>query len=641
MCGIVGYVGQGDREILKRMMDAIRYRGPDEEGFFVYPVRGKPPQAAAVAPKAERTSNGVGLGVRRLSIIDVAGGHQPIATEDGQIHVVFNGEIYNFQELRQQLEAAGHRFATRSDTEVIAHGYEEWETGCFEKLNGMFGLAIWDERTRKLVLARDRMGKKPLYWTRQGNTVVFGSELKALLQHPDVPRELDREALSQYLTFEYVPTPRSIFKGIFKLEPASFLVWDGREVAITPYWQLAFGREQIGSEKENVARLGELMQVAVERRLISDVPLGIFLSGGIDSSTVAYFAQQQGRQKTFSIGFEDPSFDESEPARRVAQALGTDHHEHRFGTAELLETLPKVAELLDEPLADPSVLPTYLLSKFARREVTVALGGDGGDELFLGYPTFQAHKLAAWYVRFPGVVHRYLIEPLVAALPVSDRNISFGFKLKRFIRGAHAGMAQRDALWLGALSDGEKQALFTPPFRNAAHPEITYAQVKHYLDDVRDRAPLEQLAYVYVRTYLMDDILVKVDRASMFASLEVRAPFLDYTVVDFVNSLPVEQKLKRFQTKYLLKELMRDKLPVGIVDRTKKGFGIPVTKWLRQELKPLVRELLSLEALKHQGIFEPAEVSRLIGEHDRRVHDHRKALWTLLMFQVWWRQWMK
>ncbi|MBI3305368.1 asparagine synthase (glutamine-hydrolyzing) [Candidatus Parcubacteria bacterium] len=622
MCGIAGYVGKGDRETLKRMTDAIRYRGPDDEGFFVH--------------------ENVGLGVRRLSIIDVAGGHQPIGTEDGHIQVVFNGEIYNFQELRRELEACGHRFATRSDTEVIAHGYEQWGTDCFAKLNGMFGLAIWDGRTSKLVLARDRMGKKPLYWTRQGSTLVFGSELKSVLQHPVVPRELDREAFSQCLTFEYVPTPKSIFKNISKLEPASFLVWDGQEVSVRSYWQLAFGRERVGSEAENRERLHELLKAAVERRLISDVPLGIFLSGGIDSSTVAYFAQHSGqRQKTFSIGFGDPSFDESSEARRVAKALGTEHHEKQFGVRELLDTLPQVAELLDEPFADPSILPTYLLSKFARERVTVALGGDGGDELFLGYPTFQAHTIAAWYLRLPKVVREYLIEPIIRLLPVSDRNISLDFKLKRFIRAVGQGTVQRDALWLGALSDAEKQTLLTPDFRAAARPEITYEQTRQYLDDVRDCKPLEQLAYVYLRTYLMDDILVKVDRASMMASLEVRAPFLDYTVVDFVNSLPVQQKLKGFQTKYLLKRLMRDKLPDGVADRPKKGFGIPVAKWLRQELRPLVRELLSPEALKQQGIFEPAEVSRLIDEHNRRAHDHRKALWTLLMFQLWWREWLE
>lgn len=622
MCGIAGYVGRGDQTILKRMTDAIRRRGPDDEGFFV--------------------ADGVGLGVRRLSIIDVAGGHQPIATEDGQVHVVFNGEIYNFQEFRRKLEARGHRFATRSDTEVIAHGYEEWGTDCFARLNGMFGLAIWDGREQKLILARDRMGKKPLYWTRQASTLIFGSEIKALLQHPASVRELDPETLSQYLTFEYVATPKSIFKGIFKLEPASFLTWDGRDAVVKPYWQIAFDRERVGSEHENVERLGELLKQAVERRLISDVPLGIFLSGGIDSSTVAYFAQHSGqRQKTFSIGFGDQSFDESSEARRVAKALGTEHYEKQFGVRELLDTLPQVAELLDEPFADPSILPTYLLSKFARERVTVALGGDGGDELFLGYPTFQAHKLAAWYLRLPAVVRRFLIEPLIAALPVSDRNISFDFKLKRFIRGVHQGFAQRDSLWLGAFSDSEKRALLTPEFRAAARPDITYEQTRQYLDDVRDRAPLEQLAYVYLCTYLMDDILVKVDRASMFASLEVRAPLLDYTVVDFVLSLPLEQKLKGFRTKHLLKALMRDKLPAGITDRAKKGFGIPVAQWLRYELKPFVRELLSPAAITQQGIFEPAAVSRLIAEHDQRRHDHRKTLWTLLMFQLWWRQWMR
>jgi asparagine synthase (glutamine-hydrolysing) len=625
MCGICGMVGPAaaDRGVLTRMTRVLEHRGPDDAGFHV-------------ASYEDGVS--IGLGFRRLSIIDLDTGNQPIANEDGSVLVVFNGEIYNFRELRAELEARGHRFATNADTEVLVHLYEDLGTRCVERLNGMFAFAIWDQTERRLILGRDRFGKKPLYYAEVDGGLLFGSELKSLLEHPSCPRELDHESLAAYLAVEYVPTPRAIFEGMRKLPAAHVLVWEDGRVRLERYWDLSFPRvDGTQSEDDYSDELRSRLREAVRRRLVSDVPLGAFLSGGIDSSSVVAFMSEAlpaGAVKTFSIGFGERSFDESEHARRVAQYFGTDHHEDVFTASAMAELLPIVADHLDEPFADASVLPTYLLSRFTREHVTVALGGDGSDELLAGYPTFPADRVAALYA-VPRALHERVVLPLADKLPVSTANFSAEFRLKRFLRGAASAPEIRHPVWLGSFTPAEQDELLSRP---AGDPLETH---RRHFESAPSRDRVERLVYLYAKTYLQDDILVKVDRASMACSLEVRAPFLDVELAEFLGRVPPRLKLHRLGTKYLLKRAMRDLLPEGIAGRPKKGFGVPVAEWIKGELREAVQEELSAERLRRQGLFEPAAVQRLLTEHLTGRRDHRKPLWTLFVFQLWHRRWVE
>lgn len=622
MCGIAGYCGEGTREILGRMNDVIRHRGPDAEGLYVAP--------------------GIGLAHRRLSIIDLSpAGHQPMSNEAGDIWIVFNGEIYNFEELRRGL-LGRHEFRGSSDTEVIIHLYEEIGTKVFSRIQGMFALALYDKRTGTLILARDRLGKKPLYWSVRNGTLVFGSELKALMPHPNFRKELNLSALNKYLLYEYVPTPHTIFSEVYKLEPGHFLEFDGKEVSRTCFWDVPILHDPPPSLPEAVAELDRRLEHAVVSRLMSDVPLGIFLSGGLDSSTVAYYAQKHSTQKikTFAIGFHEKSFDESAFARQVADHLGTDHYEHILGAKDALELVPRAAELMDEPLADASLIPTYLLSTFTREHVTVALGGDGGDELLMGYDTFLSHRLGFLWQHIPRLLRAGVLHPLIRALPTSFDNLTWEFKAKKFIAGFDPVPAYRNQRWLGAFDRRARAALFVPEVWRELAPQPIFEDI----DRLRARVPhatvWQELTYIYLRTYMMDDILVKVDRASMFNALEVRAPFLDTAVVEFLFNLPRTYKLRGLHGKFLLKQLMRDRLPTNIVYRAKKGFGLPVSEWLTKDLRPLLEEYLNRERLVREGLFNPAYVERLIHEHTTRRVDHRKLLWTLLMFELWRERWM-
>lgn len=629
MCGITGIVdsrGSVDREVLRRMTNALRHRGPDDEGYYLNDARASGPS--------------VGLGFRRLAIIDLGGGRQPMASEDETLWLVCNGEIYNHQDLRRELEAKGHRFRTQCDVETLLHLYEDHGPDCVQKVNGMFALALWDKRNQTLFLARDRLGKKPLYYRDDGATFLFGSEVKALLQHPSCPRELDRRSLSKYLAYEYVPAPHCIFKGVRKLPAGHSLTWQNGRADLRCYWDLKFPAQAASGDESQIAEeLRERFKEAVRLRLISDVPLGVFLSGGLDSSSVvAMMAELRpaAQIKTFAIGFEEKSFDESSHARRVAEFFGTDHHEEILSPPTLLEILPKVSAFLDEPFADASVVPTYLLSRFTRQHVTVALGGDGGDELFAGYPTFKAHRLADYY-RVPRTIHERLIRPLAERLPVSHANFSFEFKLKRFLRGVGCRPEIRDQIWLGSFTPAEQRALL-----NGVSPEIDdYEDVARAEKNCGSTEPLERLIYLYCKFYLQDDILTKVDRASMACSLEARAPFLDYTFVEFANSIPPNLKLRGLKTKYILKRAMRDKLPPDILARPKKGFGIPIAQWLRSDLKHMALDIFSEQRIRQQGLFDHRAVSRLLDEHLRGKKDHRKQLWTLLMFQSWFEEYMR
>ena len=612
-----------DRALLERMTSTLAHRGPDDDGYFV---------------GAYDDGVAIGLGFRRLSIIDLDTGNQPMTNEDGSLQLVFNGEIYNFRELRRELEARGHRFRTRSDTEVLVHLYEEHGPSFVEHVNGMFAIALWDEPRRELVLARDRFGKKPLYYAEIDGSLLFGSELKALLEHPRCPRELDFDALCRYLALEYVPTPYSIFDRVKKLPGGHVLRWRDGRVSTTTYWELSFADDDGAlTDAEYVDAFRTSFQEAVRRRLVSDVPLGAFLSGGIDSSSVvAMMVAESGAEnvKTFSIGFAEPSFDESDHARRVAAHFGTEHHEDVFTADSLLDLLPTVMEGLDEPFGDASILPTYLLSRFTRESVTVALGGDGSDELLAGYPTFPADRVARFY-RVPRLLHENVVVPLADRLPVSTANFSRDFKVKRFLRGAAVPESARHPVWLGSFTPSEQSALLVRA------PSDPLVELRRAFDGAPSADRLERLIYVYATTYLQDDILVKVDRASMASSLEVRAPFLDVELVDLLARVPSRLKMRRLDTKVLLKRAMEGVLPAGIAARTKKGFGIPVGEWLKTALLEPLRDELSPDRLRRQGLFRPEEVQRLIAEHLSGRRDHRKQLWTLFVFQLWHRRWLE
>ena len=627
MCGIAGFVtgvrvGDGaDRGIVGRMTGALAHRGPDGEGFHV--------------------DGPVALGHRRLSIIDVEGGAQPMANEDETIWVTYNGELYNEVELRRELEARGHRYRTSSDTESLVHLYEEEGPDFVRRLNGMFALALWDSRRGRLVLARDRMGQKPLFHAElPGGGVAFGSEPKAVLAHPAVGRSLDLGGLARYLFYEYVPAPYSIWRSLRKLPRAHRLVWEGGTTRIDRYWESgrALPLAEVPDFETAADQFWDEFRDSVARHRRSDVPLGVFLSGGVDSSSIAAALCQvepaRGIQ-TFSIGFEDPSFDESRHARAVAERLGTNHHERTFSIATAMELLPEVAGWLDEPFGDASILPTHLLSRFARESVKVVLGGDGADELLAGYPTFSAERVAGIFRRLPGRV-RAIAGAAVGRLPVDHRNISLDFQLKQFLRGAAAPLPLAHQRWIGSFSgeevgeilvDGDPVGVEAEHLRRASGVAV-------------GPDPLADSLALYQETYLPEDILTKVDRASMACGLEVRAPFLDARLVDFVQALPSSYKYGRRTTKRLLKFAAARHLPASILSRPKKGFGIPVARWLVGPLAPMVDRLLGRERMEQQGIFRPEVVARLVEQHRAGARDNRKPLWTLLMFQLWCDRWL-
>ena len=623
MCGICGIIYDDssrtvDRPVLETMNRTMIHRGPDDEGYYI--------------------GRGAGLAMRRLSIIDVRGGHQPMTSEDGNVVAVCNGEIYNFQGIRSRLEAKGHRFITRSDAEVLPHLYEDRGSSFVSEINGMFGLAVWDERERRLIVARDRMGQKPMYWTRTDDALVFASELKAILAYPTIERNIDRKSLAKYLAYEYVPAPHTIFEGIYKLEAGFQLVAGNGAPKVKEYWDVPMGSDACDlSEKQAERRLLELLELSVKRRLISDVPLGVFLSGGIDSSTmVAMMSRLMPANliKTFSIGFAEKSFDESSHARRVANFFGTDHHEQLCTPDDLLNLMPEVTSFLDEPFADPSIIPTYALSKFTREHVTVAIGGDGGDELFAGYPTFQAEKYARIYRGIPGWIRRNMIDPAIKGMSVSDDNISFDFKLKQFIKGAGVSNISRHFIWIGSFSPDELRPLLSYDILGGVLDDVA-----RYESRVMGASDGNRLLYAYKRLYLAEDILTKVDRASMGVSLEARAPFLDHEFVEFVASLPYSMKLKGLTMKHLLKNSVGPLLPRGIAGRGKKGFGIPVAKWLKGPLKIMARDLFDVDRIKREGFFWPGEVTKLMRDHESGKVDNHKKLWTLMMFEKWYERW--
>jgi len=629
MCGIVGFltskaVNIPEHEILKKMRDVLIHRGPDDVGEYIRPLDEKGPY--------------VFLGHRRLSIIDLGGGHQPLSNEDGTVWVIFNGEIYNFIELREKLKGRGHQFRTNSDTEVIAHAYEEYQEKCFQHFNGMFAMGIWDGKENRLFLARDRLGKKPLYYSHNNETLLFASELKAIMIYPSFPRKVDPFSLMKYLFYEFIPCPHTIFKNAKKIPAASYLIWDKKRIEISPYWS-PFDPQQgeiFLSEAEAESRMMDLLKESVKRRLISDVPLGVFLSGGIDSSAITAIAQREipGKVKTFSIGFEDPSFDESKYATLASKYIGTEHYEQIMTPTDLLDIIPGLPDILDEPMADASILPTYLLSKFTRKHVTVALGGDGGDELFAGYPTYLAHKFAQRYEHLLRFLHP-ISTLLVSLLPVSDDNISFDFKVKKFLSGIPYRDGIRNSLWLGSFPFSENGKVLSPEIQAQFNGDRLVEEISLYEKEYPYEDQITKLQYLDIKLYLQESILVKVDRASMACSLEVRAPFLDYELVEFIMGLPLKLKLKGFTSKYILKKAMKNWLPEEVINRSKKGFGVPIAKWVKGPLKELFGDLLSADRIRREGFFNPEYVTTLFHDHLMSKKDNRKQLWTLLVWELW------
>jgi asparagine synthase (glutamine-hydrolysing) len=619
MCGIAGRFNFDpsrpiDPVVLAGMTDAIAHRGPDAAGYYRAP--------------------GIGLGHRRLSIIDLATGDQPLANEDGQVQVVFNGEIYNFADVRAELTALGHRFRTGSDTEIIVHGYEEWGERCVDRFRGMFAFAVWDARHRRLLLARDRLGVKPLYYAElPGVGIVFGSEIKALLEDPAVPREWRPEAIDTYLTLLYVPAPDTVYAAIRKLPPASVLVAERGKIRVSTYWDLAFPGEA-GDAREDayLEELDALLREAVGLRLISDVPLGAFLSGGIDSSTVVSYMKETSATTpvTIAVGFDQQAFNEVEHAATVARHLECEFHA-LTASPQIEDLLPKLAWHFDEPFADSSAVPTYYVSKAARELVTVALSGDGGDELWGGYAHHHVEHMEQRARAALGPA-RHVASWIGRALPLSVKGA-------RSLR--HLGASPEDAYALkhvnGTFEHGAKDRLYSGDFQRRVNGADPLESLRAAYRSCASPSPMDRVFYADARTYMIDDVLTKVDRMSMAVSLEAREPLLDHKLLEFAARVPVSLKLKDGRSKYLLRRLLERRVPRSITERAKSGFAAPIGDWLRGPLADMTSGLLLDGKLRDRGIFNAAEVQRLWDDHRTRRADHPHRLWQLLMLELWFR----
>ena len=632
MCGIAGFIQPVTREApergaLARMLSQIAHRGPDGEGEWHGETPGTPPVAA------ERWH--VALGHRRLAIIDLAGGAQPMDNEDGSVVITYNGEIYNFQALRPALERQGHRFKTRSDTETIIHQVEQHGVDGVRALNGMFAFALWDAAAQRLLLARDRVGIKPLYYAElPGGGLVFASELSAVLAHGGVDRTLSTEGLASYFFSDYVHPPHTIVRGVSKLPPGHTLIWErGRLQPPRAFWQVpATGAPPRDSDQELARRLWREMDQAVESQLIADVPVGIFLSGGLDSSCIAALAagRAPGRMKAFSIGFETASFDESDYARLVAGRLGVEHVVETLSEATLLQVLDPALDRLDEPLADPSFLPTFLLSRLAARHVKVVVGGDGGDELWGGYPTYRAHRYAAGYGLLPSWLRARVIAPAIDRLPVDHGYQSLEWKLRRFAHRFDDDRVRRHLRWMSSVDLPELATALGP--LNGVSPGTLAAPLPAG-DDW-----LNRILALDFTTYMPGSVLTKVDRASMAHGLEVRPPLLDNPLVDWAFSLPSHYKLRGRRGKYLLKLAARGKLPDQVIDRPKKGFAIPLASWLGGPLRGRVEAVLADSPMWDLGALNRATFVEWNAQHRGRRHDRSKPLWALLVLDHWVRR---
>jgi asparagine synthase (glutamine-hydrolysing) len=630
MCGIYGIACTDPARspleaTLAQMAQSIWYRGPDEGGEL---LRGQ-----------------FGLGMRRLSIIDLSTGSQPIYNEDGCIGILFNGEIYNFQEIRRELEAAGHTFRTHSDTETIVHAYEEYGPDCVRRLNGMFAFALWDGHHNRLLLARDRAGQKPLFYHLNGERIVFASEIKALLTTGDVPRRVNPRAVYHYLSLQYVPGPETILDGVMQLPAAHYAVWENGNLTITRYWTPEYEPKQMGSIEDWRAQTRETVTTAVERHLISDVPLGAFLSGGVDSSIIVALMSQMnpGKVKTFSIGFDIPEYSELDHARRIAERFGTEQHEFVVSAREVTDALESVVWHADQPLADTSCLATYHLSRLTRQYVTVALTGDGGDEAFAGYTRYWLDRWLSVYRRLPEGLRLGLVPKMASLLAEradipTDRNIVAGVKR---LAQASATTAKASILaWGSFFTEEQKAWLANPDWLGPLTAQDSAAFLAGYYDRAAASTHLDRTLSVDFLTYLTDDLLVKADRMSMAHSLETRAPFLDNEVLALAQHMPESLRIRGRAQKWILREAFADLLPPENVKRVKRGFGMPVASWLRGHLQGFARDTLLSEAARSRGYFQPARVQQLLDDHVAGRADHGQRLWALLVLELWHRQYV-
>lgn len=626
MCGICGIVDYGGKEtldagVMERMVGTLAHRGPDDRGVWL--------SGGGTGPR-------VGLAHARLSIIDLSPrGHEPMGNEDGSLWLVFNGEIFNFRELRRELEVRGHRFSSSTDAEVVLHAYEEYGRECVTRFRGQFAFAVADTKRAALFLARDHTGIKPLYYYFRNGRFIFASELKAILACPGVAREIDPCGLCDYLTYEFIPSPRTILKGIAKLPPAHSLTLEEGRLDITPYWDLDY-RPVPACEEELAGQLVHLLRESVRSQLVSDVPLGAFLSGGLDSSTVVALMSQVagGPVRTFSIGFEDKSYDELSYAREVAARFGTRHEEFII-RPDAVSLVEKLVYHLDDPIADFSVFPTYLVSAMARKHVTVALTGDGGDEIFAGYDTYLAQRMATSFGGALRLLGRWPFADLAAALPPAARKKGAVNRLKRFAEGMSLPGDLGHFRWMIFFSEEGRRGLFADEFLDALGGERPYDAIRRHCSRVPGAGEVNRGLYVDLKTYLTDNCLVKVDRMSMACSLEVRVPLLDHKVLEFMATVPPELKLRGMTGKYLLRKAVAPLLPPRIARRGKEGFSIPMKNWLRDELNPMMRELLSERSVKERGYFRPAAVARLVREHLDGREDHAHRLWAMMLFEQW------
>ncbi len=622
MCGICGIFSldasrKVSEELLGRMNSSLVRRGPDDEGFYV--------------------DGQIGLAMRRLSIIDLSGGSQPICNEDKTLWIVFNGEIYNFLDLRRELVLRGHQFRTFSDTEVIVHLYEELGENCVDRLNGMFAFALWDSRNRRLTLARDRMGIKPLFYgITQDNTLYFASEIKSLLNAP-LDRSPDYQALYDYLSLMYVPTPSTAYRHIKKAPPASLTLCSSDGIKIKNYWDIPFPDKNspYDSNRNYEAEVIDLVEQSVSRQMISDVPIGAFLSGGLDSTTIAAVMVKNlnAKLKTFTIGFDKKSYDESADARLVAETLGCDHTEQTV-SGSFIDCIPDILDYFDEPFADYSAIPTHLVSKLAVSRVKVALTGDGGDEVFAGYPTHVAYKMSRLFRMLPSWFKAGIINPLVFALPTSMDRISFDYKAKRFVTGVDLPFDRGHYWWKVIFNEEEKRNLLTGDFLETGFQDSYETFARHFCA-VKDAHPLNQLLYVDAKTFLLDDNLVKVDRMTMYNSLEARVPLLDHELVEKVAMMPPGIKTRLLQTKRLLRRAVKKLLPAQIRKGKKRGFTPPLPYWIREELKPFVSEYFSTDKIKDTGILNAAYCQKLLQDHLAGKRDNNRQIWTVLALVRW------
>ncbi|MFH0888153.1 MAG: asparagine synthase (glutamine-hydrolyzing) [Planctomycetota bacterium] len=629
MCGICGRINLDSaksmipKELIHRMCETIIHRGPDSEGIYL-------------STDQHSDNIPVGLGIRRLAIIDLQTGDQPIHNEDKSIWIVLNGEIYNFRSLREDLEKRGHTFYTQSDTEVIVHLYEDLGINCLKYLRGMFALALWDNNKQKLFLARDRLGKKPLCYAHDNKYLIFSSELKAILRNPEIKKDIDSEALDYYLSYYYIPAPLTIFKQIRKLPPASYLICDAKgNIKIEKYWHLDYQKKMILPAGEYSRRVMDLLEEATKIRMVSDVPLGALLSGGIDSSAVVGLMAKHSTKpvKTFSIGFSESDYSELKYAKLVADHFKTEHHEF-IVTPKVIEILPKLVWHYSEPYADSSMLPSYYVANETRKHVTVALNGDGGDENFAGYPRYLAQKLISQpMVRGLSKLIHHMILPSGNADPRK-----FFTRLKRFTKVAHLQPAQRYLQWQLCFDAVNRQRLYQPWLRDELKKSIGDA-TENYMLNLYNNAPaktsLDRMLYTDMMSYLPDDLLVKMDIASMANSLESRSPFLDHKLVGFTSQIPSAMKLKGFTLKYILKKALKGFVPDRILIRGKMGFGVPISRWFRNDLKGYIQKTLSSEAIKKRNYLQPEAVQHLMKEHFAGRVDNGSRLWALLVLEIW------